>query len=351
MVEHSLTLNASPLFGEALWEMCMKSKTATISRTLKALAITAFCFNFGALGPTAPMLGAAASAQESKTQKFPSILARANAKQSLQQTNAAKYDTAIRNISALEQAPLKTEADVKKAISILQKNEIDDGMVFGKGFTLAINVPSFKAGVEAEANRLSPNGVATQIKGKSLAISRIGGFNDLKTALKRQFDGDAAMLKRVGARLQQASKQKGVSLSSPGSAPKTGLASGFASGFLSKQPLYNSFISINDYRSATADTPDASVEPAQIDPITASVLGGIALGAAAYLLTKYVEHKVNHDLEDDPDTGVSPTAACRTDAKRTRDRCLSSHEGDFFAQAGCWAQYTVDEAACLLLPL
>ena len=36
----------------------MKSKTVTISRTLKALAITAFCFNFGVVIPTAPMLGA-----------------------------------------------------------------------------------------------------------------------------------------------------------------------------------------------------------------------------------------------------------------------------------------------------
>ncbi|HEU0178147.1 MAG TPA: hypothetical protein VFV58_28120 [Blastocatellia bacterium] len=333
----------------------MKSKPVIISRTLKALAIMAFCFNFGVITPTAPMLGAAARAQDAKTQKFQSILAKANAKQALQQTNATKYDTAIRNISALEQAPLKTEADVKRVMDTLQKNEIDDGMVFGKGFTMAINNSSFKAGVEAEANRLSPNGVATQIKSKSLSISRIGGFNDLKTALKRQFDGDAATLKRVGARLQQAAKQRGISLSSPGSAPKTGMATAFASGFLGKKSLSNSFISKNNYCSTPADTPARTsaptVEPAQIDPVTGSILAGVALGAAAYLITKYAEHKVIHDLEDDPDTGVSPTAACRTDAKNARNRCLAKHDGDFFAQAGCWAQYTVDEAACLLLPL
>jgi len=359
LVEQSLTLNASSLFGEASWEIFMKSKPATISRTLKALAIMAFCFNFGAITPTAPMLGATARAQESKTQKFQSILAKANAKQVLQQTNATKYDTAIRNISALEQAPLKTEADVKRVMDTLQKNEIDDGMVFGKGFTMAINNSSFKAGVEAEADRLSLNGVAAQIKNKSLSISKIGGFNDLKTALKRQFDGDAAMLKRVGARLQQAAKQKGISLSSPGSAPKTGMASAFASGFPGKKSLSNSFISTSNYCSTPADILGASpartnappVEPAQIDPVTGSILAGVALGAAAYLISKYAEHKVIHDLEDDPDTGVSPTAACRTDAKSARNRCLAKHDGDFFAQAGCWAQYTVDEAACLLLPL
>jgi hypothetical protein len=337
----------------------MKIKPVTISRTLKALAIMAFCFNFGVITPTMPILGAAARAQESKTQKFQSILSRANAKQALQQASATKYDTAIRNISALEQAPLKTEADVKKAIDTLQKNEFDDAMVFGKGFTMAINNSAFKAGVEAEANRLSPNGVAAQIKSKSLSISKIGGFNDLKTALKRQFDSDAAMLKRVGSRLQQAAKQRGISLLSPGSAPKTGMASAFASGFLGKKSLYNSFISTNNSCSTPSDTLGASpsrtnalpVEPAQIDPVTGSILAGVALGAAAYLITKYAEHKVIHDLEDDPDTGVSPTAACRTDAKNARNRCLAKHDGDFFAQAGCWAQYTVDEAACLLLPL
>ena len=134
----------------------MKSKTVTISRTLKALAITAFCFNFGVVSPTAPMLGAAARAQETKAQilqRIRPIIDRANTKQALYQANATKYDTAIRNISALQQAPLKTEADVKKALDIMQRNDIDDSMVFGKGFTLAINLSSFKAGVRADAGR------------------------------------------------------------------------------------------------------------------------------------------------------------------------------------------------------
>ena len=185
----------------------MKSKTVTVSRIVKALAIMAFCFNFGVVAPTAPMLGASAKAQDLRAQRLQRlrpIIDRANAKQALHQANGAKYDTAIRNISALEQAPLKTEADVKKAIDILQRNEIEDSMVFGKGFTIAINLSSFKAGVRAEADRLSAKGVVAQIKSKSLSPSRIGGFNDLKTTFKRQLDGDAAMLKRVGARLQEA---------------------------------------------------------------------------------------------------------------------------------------------------
>jgi hypothetical protein len=341
--EQSLTLNASPSFGEALREMCMKSKAVTISRTLKALAITAFCFNFGVVGPTAPMLGATARAQESKAQilqRIRPIIDKANAKQALHQTNAGKYDTAIRNISALEQAPLKTEADVKKAIDILQKNDIEDGMVFGKGFTLAINLSSFKAGARAEADRLSAKGVITQIKSKSLSVSKIGGFNDLKTTLKRQFDGDAAMLKRVGARLQQASKQRGISFSSPVLAPKPSMASAFASGFLSAEAP----------GAAPARTDAPHSEVAQLDPITGGVLAGIAMAALGYVIAKYAEEKAQ-DIEENPDTGVSQMGECREEARRDRNRCLNRNEGNFFGQAGCWAQYTIDEAACLLLPL
>ncbi|HEY8461004.1 MAG TPA: hypothetical protein VIM99_11520 [Blastocatellia bacterium] len=313
----------------------MKSKTVIISRTLKSLLITAFCFNFGVVGPTAPMLGAAAAAQESKAQRLQRlrpIFERANAKKSLHETNANRYDAAIRNISALEQAPLKTEADVKRAIDILQRNEIEDSMVFGKGFTVAINLASFRAGARAEAERLSPKGAIAQIKSKSLALNRIGGFNDLKNALKQRFNNDAAMLKRVGARLEQASRQKGVSLSKPVSTPKISMASAFAPGFSA---------AVNHL-----STPES--EPPQFEPITAGILGGIALAAVAYVIVKYAEEKAEDIEEVD---GVSQMGECRDKARRTRIRCLNKNEGNFWDQAGCWAQYAVDEAACLLLPL
>jgi len=339
----------------------MKSKTVTISRALKALAITAFCFNFGVVIPTAPMVGAAARAQETKAQilqRIQPIIARANTKQALYQANATKYDTAIRNISALQQAPLKTEADVKKALDIMQKNEIDDSLVFGKGFTLAINLSSFKAGVRAEAARLTPKGVITQIKSKSLSLSRIGGFNDLKSTIKRQFDGDAAMLKQVGARLQQASKQRGISLSSPNSAPGKDIAASFAPGFLGEKSRSNPFSSFISYHLTPASTPTAPLvrteashtASPQLDPITAGVLAGIAMAAVAYVIAKYAEEKAE-DIEENPDTGVSQMGECRTEARRDRNRCLNNARGDFFREAGCWGQYAIDEAACLLLPL
>jgi hypothetical protein len=330
----------------------MKSKTATIGRTLKALAITAFCFNFGLVSPTAPMVGAEARAQETKAQvlqRIRPIVDRANAKQTLYQTNGSKYDTAIRNISSLQQAPLKTEADVKKAIEILQKNEIDDSMVFGKGVTLAINLSSFKAGVRAEADRLTAKGVVTQIKSKSLSVSRIGGFNDLKSALKRQFDGDAATLKQVGARLQQASKQRGISFSAPGSASRIGMASAFAPGLLGAGARSNQFTSFTLTTSPVRTEASNTASP-QLDPITGGVLAGIAMAALAFVIVKYAEEKAQ-DIEENPDTGVSQMGECRSDARRARNRCLNRNEGNFFGQAGCWAQYTVDEAACLLLPL
>ncbi len=339
----------------------MKSRPVTISRIVKALAITAFCFNFGVVAPTAPTLSASATAQDLKAQRLQRlrpIIDKANARQSLHQSNAARYDAAIRNISALEQAPLKTEADVKKAIEILQRNEIEDSMVFGKGFTLAINHSAFKAGVRAEASRLSPKGVVAQIKSKSLSLSGIGGFNDLKTALKRRFDDDAAMLKRVGARLQQASKQGGVSLWSPNSAPGKDVAATFAPGLWGGKSWLDPFISALSHDSTSADaliasrvrTEAAHIASAQLDPITASVLGGIALAAVAFLITKYAEEKAE-DLEEDPDTGVSQMGECRNKAVARRDACLRKNAGNFFGQAGCWGQYAVDEAACLLLPL
>jgi hypothetical protein len=336
----------------------MKNKTVTIKRTLKALAITAFCFNFGVVGPTATTIGAAAGPRTPQVQKPSTIrplFDKANLKKALHQSNASKYDTAIRNIAALESAPLKTEADVKKALDILQRNELDNSMLLGKGFTIAINVSSFKTGVQAEAKRLSSKVFVSQMRSKSLSISKIGGFNDLKRTLKQRFDGDSTMLKRVAARLNQASKQKGISFSQPSSAPKTGR---FAASFLGGKSRSNSFLPTTAARSTLIDTPDASSigtnasygEPSQIDPITGSILVGIAMGAAAFLITEYAFEK-KEDLEEDPETGVSQMGQCLDDAKTARRRCLSRAGGNVFAQAGCWAEWLIDEAACLLLPL
>ncbi len=339
----------------------MKGKPVTTIRIMKALMITTFCLNFGAVAPTAPMLGASARAQDLKAQRLQRlrpIIDKANARRDLHQSNAAKYDTAIRNISALEQAPLKTEADVKKAIDIMQRNQINDSMVFGKGFTVAINLSSFTAGVRAEASRLTAKGVVAQIKSKSLSLSRIGGFNDLKNTLKRQFDGDAAMLKRVGARLQQASQQRGISLSSPNSAPGKDVAAAFAPRLPGGKPRLNPFISALGHRSTSADTLTASPSRTdalhsaspQVDPISASVLAGIAAAAVTFIVIKYAEEKAE-DYDQDPDTGVSQVSECRNTAIARRDACLRRNAGNIFSQAGCWGQYAVDEAACLLLPI
>jgi hypothetical protein len=355
-----ITFNASSSFGEASWRIVMKSKPVTISWTVKALAIVAFCFSFGVLTPSAPIVGATAKAQETKAQRLQRlqpIFNRARTTQALHQANATKYDTAIRNISALEKAPLRTEADVKKVIDTLRRNEINNNLVLGKGFTLAIKVNSFKAGVEAEASRVSAKGVATQLKSKSLSISRIGGFNDLKTTLKRQFDGDTAMLSRVGKRLQQASRQRGISLSSPNLSPAKDLAAAFAPGLLGERSRPNPFISVISYRSTSEGTLITSPvwidaprsEPPQLDPITGGVLAGVALAALAYLITIYAYQK-EEDLDDDPETGVSPLSACLDEVKTDRDNCLSANRGDFWAEAGCWGKWTIDTAACLLLP-
>jgi hypothetical protein len=234
-----------------------------------------------------------ARAQETKAQilqRIRPIIDRANTKQALYQANATKYDTAIRNISALQQAPLKTEADVKKALDIMQRNDIYDSMVFGKGFTLAINLSSFKAGVRAEAGRLTPKGVITQIKSKSLSLSKIGGVNDLRSTL-------------------------------------------------------TSNLTTSPVRTKASHTASS-----QIDPITAGVPAGIAMAALAYVIAKYAEEKAE-DIEEYPDTGVSQMGECRSEARRDRNRRLNNARGDFFREAGCWGQYAIDEAACLLLPL
>jgi hypothetical protein len=337
----------------------MNSEPATIRWTVKALAIVAFCFSLGVLIPTAPIFGATGKGQETKAQKLQRlrpIVDRARARQALHEANATKYDTVIRNISALENAPLKTEADVKKAIDILRRNEINNSLVLGKGFSLAIKVNSFKAGVDAEARRISAKGFATQVKNKAVSFSRIGGFSELRTTLKRQFDGDTAILSRVGKRLQLASKQRGIAISLPNSSPKD-LTTAFASSLLNEGSGYNSFIRVVSYGSTSASDLITSPvwinaprsEAPQLDPISASVLAGVALAAVAFLITIYAYEKED-DLDEDPETGVSQLGACLDEVKADRDSCLTTNRGDFFAEAGCWGKWLVDEAACLLLP-
>ncbi len=339
----------------------MKSEPITIGWTAKALTIMAFCFNFGVLTPIAPTLGATAKAQETKAQRLQRlqpIFNRAKTNQALHQANATRYDTVIRNIRALEQVPLKTETDVKKAIDILRTNELNNSLLLGKGFTLAINVNSFKAGVEAEASRLSPKGVVTQMKSKSLSLSRIGGFNDLKTTLKRQFDDDTAMLSRVGKRLQEASRQRGVSISSPNLVPGKDLAAAFAPRFLRERSRPNPFISVINYRSTSADTLSASPvwtdaphsEPPTLDPITISILVGVGTAAVVFITGMYAYEK-EEDFFEDPSTGESQMGNCLNEAKAARDSCLAANKGDIWGEAGCWGKWLAAEAVCLLIPI
>jgi hypothetical protein len=336
-------------------------RQVSLTKSLKTVALIVFCCSFGVLNPSAPMLRATAQTPATtiqlRSRTLQLAINNAHAREAVYRTNASKYDTAIRNIRAVESAPLKSEADVKKILDTLKNNQINNNLVLGKGFTLAIGVSSFKAGVQAEASRLSTKVVVNQLNRKTLSISRVGGFSDLKTTLKRQFDADAATLSRVGKRLQEASERRGISRLSPPSMNR-GAVSAASERMFKQAHLANSFspdIGFTFSRARfQADMPiwtnalDAA--PAQFEPITASILGGIALAALAYLIIKYAEEKAD-DTEEDPDTGVSQMGVCLDDVKSARDSCLDKHDGDYWAQAGCWGKWAVDEAACLLLPL
>lgn len=326
----------------------MKNDMVSIKWTLRTLAITALCFSLAVITPNGLIVSLTVQAQSPKAQTISQRLETARARVATHQADASKYDIAIRNISTLENAPLKTEADVRRAIDILQKNEINNDLVFGKGVTIALKVNSFKAGVRAEANRVSANGVVRQLKSKSLSVSRVGGFNELKTTLKAQFDRDRAMLQRVGQRLQQASKQRGLSFSLP--KPST---EGDVAAYHERQRA-NLFMSTIGYGSKLVATPISwsdveRTETSQIDPITGSILAGIAMGALAFIIVEYAKEK-SEDIEEDPDTGKSQLGSCLDEVKADRDSCLRENRGNFFGEAGCWGKWLVDEAACLLLP-
>ena len=329
----------------------MKNVRRTIKSSLRTFTSLMFCFTLGVLGPCGTMMSTSVHAESQvKSQKFQLIVSNSRARQATFQANSAKYDSTMRSLSALEQAPLKTEADVKKVLAVLQKNQLSNDLILGKGFTIAINVSSFKQGIRSEVDRSSVTAVSRQVNQKSIALSRIGGFNDLKSSLKQQFDSDSSTLSRLGQRLQTASRQHGISelfddRSTPTVARHT--HSTPAAGF---SILAAKFQQAPDAIAQAMMTNAAYSAAPQFDPITASALGGIALACVAFVIIAYAQEKLQ-DTEEDPNTGVSQIGACQDDARNKRDACLDKHDGDFWAQAGCWGTYTVDEATCLIVPL
>jgi hypothetical protein len=315
----------------------------------KSVTIGALCTSFGVLQPGAPLAASEAYAQAPTPIQRTQLNLRIQNRITSYKTEADRFDAAMRGLAAVERMPLNTEADAKQALAVLQRGSAGTQALFGKVVSMAINNSAFKSGVEAEVDRVSAKTLHLQARQKSTSVTSLRGFSETASAIRREIEGHAATLRRVGDKLQAAAKRNGAIGSAPMSEPRQFV------------------ITRADYRSNPQSTAPrlvkASYSPLTAGPVVSSSLEAepffltgieeaLIIGAgvviAAYALRKSLDFSEPEDPGNEEDTR-SRFRVCTDNADATRDRCLRNN--DFWGDIGCWAKWNVEMARCLVLPL
>jgi hypothetical protein len=328
----------------------MNNKFQTIFRSMRVFTAVALCVGFGLLQPSAPLATLAAQAPPPNRQ---AIFTKFKSQENKFIAEAAAWDNAVRGFASVENMPMKTPADVQKVLAVLERSSAGFKGLHGKTVVLAMNTGAFKTGVEAEAERVTAKGLQLKIRQSPRDVSRLRGFDDAKSAIRRQLQSDSAVLARVSKKLEEASRLRGALPSAPSTEShrlRVARASYHSLAKAISSPASVMQASFSSLNTAMSRLPvEAPVEPGVGEPAAVQTGVEAALIAAAILLIGAFAARKVIDIEPPDDGGPSPFAACMNAAESKRDRCL--RRGDFFADIQCWAVFGVDTSRCILLPL
>jgi hypothetical protein len=337
----------------------MKKRLHINPRSLKNFTVLTLCFCLGVMQLNVPLAAASTDTQDDAQRRAARVAAVAKAKELAFRKGAERYDQAIQGIAAVDKMALKTEADVKKALATLQSSRSLLNGAFGKAVTIALSNTALRAGVEAEADRVTPKAMSLQIKQQPTFASRIRGIDDARSAISRQFASDAELIRRVGKKLQEASRQRGASFSAPSTEPQHMMTAEVSRCKVDSASLVSALIAPTSYRelaSAATFLPlvkavDPAAEPAAVQTgLEAAVVAAVIVVLTAYAARKAADFTEPEDPDNEEDTR-SRFRVCMDKADAKLDGCLDRKEGDFFGQAGCWAVYLFEKGECLTLPL
>lgn len=309
----------------------MKLKLNNLTRRTSRAAIFALCLSLIQLNL------ALAGAQEPDAQRarLRTLYQKFNARETALKAEASRYDQAISALAAIERMPISSEAEIRNILNALSRSRRGTEGVFGKMVTIALNTSSLKAGAEAEADRLTPKGVALQLRQSPSFVGRIRGFDDAKRAIQRQLQSDIALHQRLSKKLESISRRR-ASITLPGGAESLHAVYSTASSPLTVRATYS---------------PSApAVEPLMQIGLEVIVVSAIGIIIAAYAARKAADFTEPEDPDNEEDTR-SRFRVCMDKADAKLDTCLGRNRGNFFGEAGCWAVYLFEKGECLTLPL
>lgn len=254
-------------------------------------------------------------------------------------TGAAAFSNAIRQLSNL---PLSTERDIRQAIEVLKKNDaILRSNYFSRMVQIALDNSTFRRSIESRLAKTSAKELSQQFQRDKEMVQDFPGARQAEQKIREQIRSDAAVLERIGKRLQDVSRNKRAGLRERPLAPAVMFAK---ASFL---PERSNFTDAN---------PASPGEPAAF----ACEAVCLALIAAAVLLIGAYAAAKGEDLLDkprNPPGDITSPRDNRSDFKvcidrsyERREACLKGCDKDFWCESGCWGVYTLDMSACVLLP-
>jgi hypothetical protein len=248
-------------------------------------------------------------------------------------TKAMAYTQAVSGLQQVSKMQLRTgnaadfQAVVTKMEAFDEKLRVNS---FDRMVKIAEGEATFKAGIEAAAEREGADKLAARLNASPTQVMQISGAPQAASAIRVEMKRDKAIVQQLASSLQAATKGIVVQLD---------LGAG--------------------ERDMTADLADPTPDPfvsLLADPAYA-VIGAddaivIALGAAAVLLIGAYASAKGQDFQENPtqtDTR-SDFKKCTDRAYNNRQACLRRAGSDWFKQTGCWAIYYVDFDTCLVFP-
>ncbi len=255
-------------------------------------------------------------------------------------TEASRYDTAMRAISGISSMKLDTGDDLKKALVILNRERPNLKFFRSKFVVIGLNDTNFvNAARKRVPDKVSAEAFAKELTADPKVAFTVSGANSLKTRLAQSIAADAATLRRAGEKLKEAAAK--FKKPQAHHAPTPGMTN-------------DASVVLGGFSRATSiiETTSAPVlDPASIAVIVTAI---IVYASIAYLGLKWFGPSFGIGTEADKDQ----VAECQQDTDDRHARCVSEARDlpsgfPLFlreaAEAGCYGDWLLRQAACLAL--
>jgi hypothetical protein len=237
-------------------------------------------------------------------------------------SQAAQYTQAMSEIASIGTTSIKTKDAAERVVDSIRKT--DAMLVEGlpKRLTvIALDNRTFKLAIEQETAKFGPKVFRERVTANPQVLFSIRGAAEIKSAIARQLQTDAATLKQTAAYLKRVAQENRQTNNH--------------SNYVRPEPA----VEFDPYMSPQGGVGETL--------IVAALVGAAVLLIGSYAAILAKGHEVPPATEQNPNP-VSPVAKCLDEAIARREHCLST--SDAWGDLLCIASYLVDRADCILLP-